>query len=430
MIKSILLHPRQLAVLTIVMTMFLTTSAAIVRAADHTLHAAKLTTSVGRSNAGPLSVLNTADQAPGDDDPARYKLFDAGTRGYSGTFIFRLPAGMVASELSGLRLETNYRGPAGGSSVWRWELRDFSAKRWVALGDSAAAGPSWSAFSFDAVGSPSRFVHNGELRLRYRTTGKADSWLDYLALVANIDDAPPGSIWQPAPGTTWQWQLQGEIDTSYDVAMYDIDLFDSPQSLIDELQGDGRAVICYFSAGSWENWRPDAADFPAAVKGRNNGWAGEKWLDIRRLDILGPIMAARLDLAAAKGCDGVEPDNIDGYTNNTGFPLKYAHQLAYNRWLADEAHARGLSIGLKNDLDQIGDLLPYFDWALNEQCFQYDECELLDPFVAAGKAVFGVEYRGNPATFCPALNARGFSWLKLPLELDGSFRLDCLAEYP
>lgn len=231
--------------------------------------------------------------------------------------------------------------------------------------------------------------------------------------------------WQPAPGTSWQWQLTGDIDTSYDVQMYDIDLFDAPQSKLDELHAAGRIVICYFSAGSWEDWRPDAGQFPTSVLGNDlEGWAGEKWLDIRQLDVLGPLMAARLDLAAQKGCDGVEPDNVDGYANDTGFPLTYQDQLTYNTWLASQAHARGLSVGLKNDLEQIVDLQSYFDWALNEECFTYNECDLLLPFVQANQAVFGVEYELAPADFCPQANAMGFSFLKKHWELD-AWRVDC-----
>lgn len=229
---------------------------------------------------------------------------------------------------------------------------------------------------------------------------------------------PPAAIWQPAPGTSWQWQLTGTIDTSFDVQMYDIDLFDTPKSTIDTLHGQGRVVICYFSAGSWENWRPDAADFPANVKGNGNGWPGEKWLDIRNLTALSPIMQARLELAVDKGCDGVEPDNVDGYSNNTGFPLSGNDQLTYNRWLADQAHARGLSVGLKNDVEQAAKLEPYFNWALNEQCFQYNECDQLLPFVQAGKAVFGVEYSGSLASFCPEANSMDFDWLKKNENLD------------
>jgi len=67
-----------------------------------------------------------------------------------------------------------------------------------------------------------------------------------------------------------------------------------------------------------------------------------------------------------KGCDGVEPDNVDGYTNDTGFNLTSNDQIQYNKFLANEAHQRGLSIGLKNNLDQIEVLEPFFDFAVNE----------------------------------------------------------------
>ncbi len=250
-------------------------------------------------------------------------------------------------------------------------------------------------------------------------------FLPIVARQADIPPTPPSEVWQPAPGTTWQWQLSGTIDTSFDVQMYDIDLFEAPQPTIDELHAAGRVVICYFSAGSHEDWRPDAEDFPEEVLGNPlEGWPGERWLDIRRIDLLGPIMQARLDLAVQKGCEGVEPDNVEGYANNPGFPLAAADQLAYNTWLAEQAHARGLSIGLKNDLAQVPDLLPYYDWALNEECFMYEECELLLPFVDAGKAVFGVEYELDAADFCPQANAMNFSFLQKNLELD-AWQIDC-----
>ena len=135
-------------------------------------------------------------------------------------------------------------------------------------------------------------------------------------------------------------------------------------------------------------------------------------------------MRARLDLAVTKRCDGVEPDNVDGYTNNTGFPLTGADQLAYNQWLAEEAHDRRLSVGLKNDIDQLSALVPYFDWALNEQCFQYDECDGYAVFVSNNKAVFGVEYEGNPSAFCPLANAQKLDWLKKNIDLDAP-RISC-----
>lgn len=241
--------------------------------------------------------------------------------------------------------------------------------------------------------------------------------LSVLPAYSQSEDAS-AQIWQPAPNTTWQWQLRDDINTEWDVEMYDIDLFDAPQEIIDTLHADGRIVICYFSAGSFEDWRDDADGFPSDVIGAPlDNWEGEFWLDIRAIDALAPVMTARLNLAVEKSCDGVEPDNVDGYTNETGFALDYDDQLAFNRWLANEAHERGLSIGLKNALDQIEDLVDDFDWALNEQCFQYNECDLLMPFIEAGKAVFGVEYVGFRGDYCQDALERSFSWLHKTFEL-------------
>jgi hypothetical protein len=235
---------------------------------------------------------------------------------------------------------------------------------------------------------------------------------------------PCPGCWAPDPVTSWQWQLQGDIDTSVDAQMYDVDGFEVSAATVQELHLAGRAVVCYLSAGSWERWRPDARDFPRSVLGNSNGWPGERWLDIHRLRILRPIMEARLDRCAAKGFDGVEFDNVDGYQNRTGFPLRGDDQLRYNVFLANQAHRRGMSAVLKNDLGQVRDLLPYFDVALDEQCFQYDECNRLRPFVNAGKAVFTVEYRLTLAEFCAQAAALGFNSMKKKLGL-GVWRRPC-----
>jgi len=206
--------------------------------------------------------------------------------------------------------------------------------------------------------------------------------------------------------------------------MYDIDLFDNPASTIASLHAKGRVVICYFST-QYENWRPDAGDFPASVLGSNlDDWVGEKYVDIRS-PIVRDIMTARLDLAVSKGCDGVEPDNVDSYSNSNGFNLKAADQIDFNTFIATEAHSRGLSVGLKNDIDQASALQSNFDWALNEQCNEFDECDSLDVFAKAGKAVFGVEYSGSASSICPKMVAEKFSWLMKDLDLDASVTQCC-----
>ncbi len=206
------------------------------------------------------------------------------------------------------------------------------------------------------------------------------------------DDDDGGDWWRPAPGASWQWQLTGTIDSSFDVEMYDVDLFETGDGVLEALRADGRVVVCYFSAGSYENWREDAGEFPGDTLGNTlEGWEDERWLDIRRVEVR-QIMESRLDLAAARGCDGVEPDNVDGYDNDTGFDFDESDQLEYNRFIADAAHERGLSVGLKNDIGQLDALAESFDWALNEECHAYDECDAYPAFLETGKAVFNAEY--------------------------------------
>ncbi len=235
--------------------------------------------------------------------------------------------------------------------------------------------------------------------------------------VALPEPAPCDGCWQPALRTSWQWQLQGKIDLSVQAHMFDVDMFETPKSTVQALHGKGRIAVCYVDAGTWENFRPDADEFPDGVKGKSNGWPGERWLDIRALDVLGPILKARVAKCAAKGFDAIEFDNVDGYANNTGFPLTGTDQLWFDVWLANVAHRHGLSVALKNDLGQVGRLLPYFDFALDEQCFQYHECFKLKPFVKAGKAVFEVEYRLDPPDFCPKANELNFNSMKKRLSL-------------
>jgi len=257
--------------------------------------------------------------------------------------------------------------------------------------------------------------------------------------------------YRPAPGVTWQWQLASstshdpkaiyidDINISYNVEIYDIDLFNSSSTLIQRLHRNGRKVICYFSAGSYEPDRPDTApagpgtgQFMAADLGNPLvGYPDEKWLDIRSPNVR-RIMVNRLDLAAQKKCDGVEPDNMDGYLNNSGFSLTDKDQLAFNQFIADEAHQRGLSVGLKNDLDQVVALEPYFDFAVNEQCFEYLECDVLQPFITAGKAVLNAEYKARYVknkndrnALCKESIKRQFSTLVLPVALDDQFRFSC-----
>ncbi len=432
---------------------------------SHSLVPYKIKTRRGSESDQGMAALARKDQSGSQDKWDDYIEFYPGDKGYAGQFYLRLPKKIQVSDIVRLKVHTNYRGERKKYQRWIWKIYNFNHGRWQILGDNQKApGWRWKSLTFLVEGDPAAYVSaKGLIKLRYETSRNTDnSQLDLLKLVAEVavpdnskpveeaDPArpePPGSgeeepaepepspapetpaptSWHPRPGMSWQWQLSGTIDTSVAVDIFDVDLFDTPQETIDLLHRQGKKVVCYFSAGTYENWRPDKSKFPKKVIGRRlDDWEGESWLDIRRLDKLRPIMVARIELAKQKGCDGVEPDNVDGYDNKSGFPLKAKDQIRFNRMLAAEAHKRGLSIALKNTLELVAELEPDFDWALNEQCFQYQECEMLQPFLDAGKAVLGVSYVSEKKAkkICPKANQMGFSWLVKKWDLD-AWRMDC-----
>ncbi|KAJ5652375.1 hypothetical protein N7507_009801 [Penicillium longicatenatum] len=201
------------------------------------------------------------------------------------------------------------------------------------------------------------------------------------------------AIWQPEVGTKWQIELLYVLnDTSVDADIYDIDLFNNPNSTIKKLQDMGRKVICYFSAGTYEDWRNDADEFKTSDLGASlDDWPGEQWLDTNSENVR-KIMRQRLDLAQAKGCDGVDPDNIDGYNNKNGLGLTKNDAISYVKWLASQTHGRNMSLGLKNGGAIIDSVIDKMQWSVNEQCAVYEECDVYSAFINASKPVFHIEY--------------------------------------
>lgn len=232
-------------------------------------------------------------------------------------------------------------------------------------------------------------------------------------------DATHGGRWAPGPTTAaWQWQLQGKIDTSDPACVFEVDGFETSRATVAALHRKGVKVICYLDVGSWEEYRPDAGEFPRSVLGnRYEGFPEERWLDVAHFHEFAPIMKRRIAMCAHKGFDGVEPDNVAGWENKTGFPLTRADQRRYNLWIARQVHRRGMAVALKNDPRQARELLGAFDFAVVEECFQYQECGFFKPFIEAGKAVFEAEYELPSTKFCAAAKALGFSAIRKGLEL-------------
>jgi hypothetical protein len=220
-------------------------------------------------------------------------------------------------------------------------------------------------------------------------------------------------------GSTLHIQFAGPLDTTVSASVYEIDGQTGRASTVRALHSAGRKVICYLSAGSLEEYRPDARRFPRAVVGRRlAGWPDERWLDVRRRKVLLALMERRVAQCAAKGFDAVEFDNVDGFSNKTGFAITAAHQRRYDIALARLAHRHGLAAVLKNAPELVPSLVRHFDAALVEQCAQYDECGAWRPFVRARKPVFDLEYRGSYERACAAGRAAGISMQFKRLTLD------------
>ncbi|MEO6349691.1 MAG: endo alpha-1,4 polygalactosaminidase [Candidatus Limnocylindrales bacterium] len=231
--------------------------------------------------------------------------------------------------------------------------------------------------------------------------------------------------WTPPANASWQVQFSGKLDLSINADLFDVDAFEISRRTVRRLHNSGRHAVCYVNAGAWEDWRPDAVRYTSGVKGKAlDGWPGERWLDIRQLGVIQPILADRIEMCAAKGFDGIEFDNVDGYSNDTGFPLTRNDQLAFDRWLAEAAHEHGLSVGLKNTLSLADELEPHFDFAILEQCFQYRECALAAPFMEAGKSVLDIEYSLARGAFCAKADDLGITALRKRLDL-GAWRRPC-----
>jgi len=237
---------------------------------------------------------------------------------------------------------------------------------------------------------------------------------------AAASEGPVGAgRWQPPPTTApWQWQLQGKIDTGVEAGVYDVDGFATGRREVAALQRLGRHVICYLDVGSWESYRPDAGRFPPVAIGRRyEGFPDERWLDVSRFRLFAAPLERRIAMCARRGFDAVEPDNLAGWENETGFAIDAGDQLRFNRWIARQVHARGMAVALKNDGPQVPQLVGSFDFAIVEQCFQYEECGLYRPFVERGKAVFEAEYELEPDRFCAAAAALDFSAVRKSYDL-------------
>jgi hypothetical protein len=213
----------------------------------------------------------------------------------------------------------------------------------------------------------------------------------------------------------WGWSNGGK-DSVQGMKVIVVDPDDeSATSQIGAWHAAGHLIECYLNTGSIEDWRPDIkADKAAwdAVALRKMPEWDERWVDVRKLDQLKPLVRKRMLRVKALGCDIVEPDNMDCSENEScwgamngvtrGSQVRAAN-IAYNLFLAEIAHELGMAVLLKNSADQAAALHASFDGVMLENCARYNECALFAQlFAGAGKAVFLAEYNGGAGTCAKA----------------------------
>src|SRR4051794_4394543 len=133
--------------------------------------------------------------------------------------------------------------------------------------------------------------------------------LGALLIIPSASGLPPPAschrCWNPKPTTQpWHWQLHGKNDLALSAPGYHLDM-ERACANVKASHDQNHRASCYLHVRAWEPYRSDAGKSPKRLLGRHfQGFPNERWLDIRALHVLKPILAERFDTCAAKGFDG------------------------------------------------------------------------------------------------------------------------------
>jgi hypothetical protein len=218
---------------------------------------------------------------------------------------------------------------------------------------------------------------------------------------------------------TWQAKRTGAVDIDEDAQLFYLDAELQDPADLATLHAEGRRYLCYLSAGSLEEFRDDAQEFPQQVIGEPlNRFPEERWLDVRA-PVVRELMARRIEALARAGCDGVPPSSLSVHAADSGFALTVDDTLDYARWVAERIHAAGMSAGLTAPAALTSELWPTFDFGLAIACLEGTRCAEFAVFEQAGKPVLHVELGDEDSAIqiCNDAQPLGF----LPLVTSPSF---------
>ena len=210
----------------------------------------------------------------------------------------------------------------------------------------------------------------------------------------------PTSTPTPASLPSWDWilQSQGLPTPPPAVAYLDVHGFDNGAAYVALAKAQGTKTIRYLDIGSAESNRPDYSRLSAisGLLGNNYpGFAGERYIDIRRYPEFIQVMDDRLRMCRDKGFDYVEFDVMDAFEDGaatTGFNLTEQNMIDYVTTLSSRARGYGLKPVQKNAGSSSTKIVSLFDAILFEGCVLGNFCSDDAPYVATGKPAFNAEY--------------------------------------
>jgi len=204
-------------------------------------------------------------------------------------------------------------------------------------------------------------------------------------------------------GDRWDWQLKAPADLDRDVEMLALDPRLVTVDKLQRLHAEGINTVCHVNAGTIAETDPGFSNFPPAVIGNaHKTRPNERYLDIRWIEIVVPLITRKFVACKTQGFTAIEPDGLDVYTQNSSFTITAADTVHYATTLAHVAHGLGLGIAQKNVPELTEALLPHFDFAITESCFETGTCEQIAAYPKANKPAFNAEYTDVDIDFAKA----------------------------
>jgi hypothetical protein len=319
----------------------------------------------------------------------------------------------------------------------------------------AAAAPTLPIASARTRHDRSTALGAQRLRSHVRPPAKHDSWyweLDPPA--AGLAGLPATSGPYPTPGSArlWDTDLFQDSNTS---SGRNLRIPTGASPVVQAIHSAGHYSICYVEVGAFQTGYPDNPGFAPADYGNRakryqlQGYPNEWYFDIAgfkhyvagkpstltgaAVDIANAL-AKRFGWCALEGQDAVEPDDLDGYTNESatgakggGWGLTKADAAGFERWIAYQTHADGLAVFQKNDPGNEAADVSLFDGVITEECNYYtDPCAGRggdwNGYLAQGKPVLNAEYKEDGETtpkFCPADRRWGIWGALFGVDLNG-----------